>query len=91
LSIAKVLSRLVVEVFRSHTIYIYMHAHAQTHAQSVGLLSTSDQVVAEAATYTTHINKRRTFIPIAGFEPVTPAIERRQTHALDREAIGIGF
>lgn len=68
-----------------------MHAHAQTHAQSVGLLSTSDQVVAEAATYTTHINKRRTFIPIAGFEPVTPAIERRQTHALDREAIGIGF
>jgi hypothetical protein len=28
-------------------------------------------------------------MPSAGFEPATPAIERRQTYALDRTAIGI--
>jgi hypothetical protein len=39
------------------------------HTLSVGLLSTSDRLVAEAATYKAHtyINKRQTFMPSAGF------------------------
>jgi len=30
-------------------------------------------------------------MPPVGFEPTIPAIERPQTHALDRAACGIGF
>jgi len=38
---------------------------------------------------TTHNTvKRKTSIPPAGFEPVIPASERSQTHALDRAATG---
>jgi len=48
------LDRLVVEVSRSHTI-------RHTHTHQLGLLWTSDQPVAEAATYTTH--KRPTSVP----------------------------
>jgi hypothetical protein len=35
-------------------------------------------------------HKRQTSIPPAGFEPAFTASERRQTHALDRAATGIG-
>jgi hypothetical protein len=50
----------------------------------------SDQLVAEAATYTTHNkHKRRTYMPSEGFEPAIPAIERSQTNALDGTATGI--
>ena len=39
---------------------------------------------------TTHsIHKRQTSIPPAGFEPVIPASERPQTHALDPAATDI--
>ena len=52
----------------------------------------SDQLVAEAAIYTTHYkHKRRTSMPSAGFEPATPAIERPLSYALDGTAIGIGL
>jgi hypothetical protein len=62
-----------------------------THTQPVGLLCTSDRPVAEAATYTTHNkHKRRTSMPSAEFEPVTPGIKRPQTYALDRTTTGIG-
>jgi hypothetical protein len=66
------LGRLTVEVSGSHT-----RTHAHTHA--AGLLWTSDQFVAEAATYTTH-NKhnRRTSMPSAGFELAIPAIKPLQ-------------
>ena len=38
---------------------------------------------------TTHnIHNRQTSKPPAGFEPTIPAIERQQTHALDRTATG---
>ena len=48
-----------------------------------------DQLVAEAATCTTHNkHKRRTSMPSAGFEP---AIDWSQTCALDLTATGIGF
>ena len=77
------LGRLIVKVSRSHT-------HRHTHP--VGLLWTSDKLVAETATFTTHNkHKRRIFMPSAWFEPAIPAIERLQTYALDRTATGIGL
>ena len=60
------LGRLTVEVTSWHT---------DTH--SVGVLFTSDQLVAEAATYKTH--NSRTFMPSAGFETTIPAVEPQQT------------
>ena len=52
----------------------------------------NDQLVTEAATYTTHNkHKRLTSMYTAGFEPAVPAIERPQTYALDRTAIAVGF
>ena len=62
-----------------------------THTHRVGLLCTSDQSLAEAATYTTHNkHKRRKFMFPLGFEPAMPASERPQTYFLDRTAAGIG-
>jgi len=49
----------------------------------------SDQLVAEAGTYTTH--NRRTSMYSAGFETAIPAMEHLQTYALDRTATGIGY
>jgi hypothetical protein len=72
--------RLIAEVCRSHTLDM----------QSVGLLWTSDQSVAEAATYTTHNKgKGRTFKPSSGFESAIPAVRRRQTYVLDRAVTGL--
>jgi len=34
--------------------YKNTHTHTHTHIHTVGLLCTSDQLVTEAATYTTH-------------------------------------
>jgi len=80
-----VLSRLVVEVCRSHT---RRHTHLRA---CVSLLWTSDQLVAEGTTYMTNNNhKRRTTIPLVGFEPSSPAIKQLQTYALDRTANIIG-
>jgi hypothetical protein len=61
------------------------------HTHPVGLLSTSDQLVAEPATYTTH-NKHKIwkFMSSAGFAPAILTIEQPQNYALDRTAIGIG-
>jgi hypothetical protein len=39
---------------------------------------------------TYNIHKTETSIPQAGFEPIIPASERPQTHALDRATTGIG-
>jgi hypothetical protein len=64
--------RLTVEVSRSHTI---------VHTHPVGLLCTSDQLVAEAATYTTHNkHKRWTSMPSGGIEPVIQEMKRLQTY-----------
>ena len=52
----------------------------------------SDQLVAEAATYTTHTKQRRqTAMPSAGFEPAIPAMDRLQTYVLDRTVTTIGY
>jgi hypothetical protein len=79
------LGRFILEVTRSHTI-------RHTHTRPVRLLWTSDQLVAEAATNTTHNkHKRRTSMPWAGFEPAIPAIQQPQTYAFDRTATEIDF
>ena len=66
-------------------------SHIYTHTPPVGLLRTSEQLVSEAATYTTHNKyKRRTFMFSAEFEPVVPAIKRPNTYAFDRTATEIG-
>ena len=65
--------------------------HKIRHKQSVGLLWTSDQLVAAVVTYTTYNNlKRRTSMPSVGIEPTIPASERQQTHALDFATTGMG-
>jgi hypothetical protein len=57
--------------------------HTQLDTHTVGLLSTSDQLVAEAATYTAHDKHNK---PTA-----TPlAIKRLQKCVLDHRATGIG-
>jgi len=50
----------------------------------------SDQLVEQAATYTTRLHNRQAFMPLVGFEPTIPAIQRPQEHILDRTAAGIG-
>jgi hypothetical protein len=61
------------ELSRSHTI---------RHTHPVGLRRTGDQIVAEAATYTTHNEQnKRTSMPAVEFEPAISAIERPKSHA----------
>jgi len=57
------------------------------HTDTVGLLCTSDRLIAEAANFTTHNKRnRRTPMPSAEFEPAIPAMRRLQTYTLDRTA-----
>jgi hypothetical protein len=57
------------DVSTSHT-----HTHTHTH-KPVALLCTSDQPVADAATYKTHKKRKiRTSMPLMGFEPAIPTI-----------------
>ena len=59
--------------------------------QSVGLLWTSDQLVAETSTFTKHkTHDRQTSMHPAGFEQTIPTSDRPQTLTLDRAATGIG-
>jgi hypothetical protein len=59
-------------------------------SQSVGLLWTSDQSVAETSTWQYNTHNRQTFMPPVGFEHTISAGERPKTYALDRTATGIG-
>ena len=58
--------------------------------QSIGLLWTSDQPVAETSTWQHTTFTRQTSMPPAGFEPTISAGEQPQTYALDRAATGTG-
>jgi hypothetical protein len=61
---------------------------SDTQIHPVGLLCTSDQLVAEAATYRkNNKHKKRTSMPSAGFEPAIQS-ERIQTYVVDRTATG---
>ena len=71
---------LIHEVSRSHT---------TTHHRLVGLLWTSDRLIAETSTCTTHnTHNGQTSMPPVGFEPTISASEWPQTYALDRAATG---
>ena len=59
-------------------------------SQSVGLLWTSDQLVAETSTWQHISHKWQTSVPPVGFEPTISASERPLTYALDRAATGTG-
>jgi hypothetical protein len=75
------IGRLLLEVSRSHS----------DTRQSVGLLWTSDQSVAETSTWQhTNTHKRQTSMPPVGFEPTIPASARPNAHALHCAATGIG-
>jgi len=64
---------LTVDVSRSHIIKPHTHTHTHTHTHPVGLPWTNDQLVAEAATYTTRIS-----MSSPGTEPAIPVIKQRQ-------------
>ena len=64
-------------------------SHSDT-PQSVGLLYTRDEFVAETSTRQNTTHKRQKPMPTAGFETTTPASERLQTRALERAATGFG-
>ena len=55
-------------------------------SQSVGLLWTSDQLVAETSTW--QHTAQQTSMPPVGFEPTISAGERPQTYALDARPLG---
>jgi hypothetical protein len=62
-----------------------------THTHTLGLLGTSNQLVAEVIIYKTHYkNKRRTTTPLAVFETTIPTVELPQTVAFDSTSAGIG-
>ena len=72
---------LILEVPRSHT----------NEPDSVGLLWTSDQLVAEISTITHNTHKREISMPPAGFEPTISESERPHTYALDSAATDLGM
>ena len=61
------------------------HIHTRTHRHPVGLLGTSDQLVAEASA------TQRTCMHSAGFEPAFPAIKLLQTYVLDLTDTGMAL
>lgn len=65
-------------------------SHTLTPTCSVGLLWTTDRLVAEACTCTTHnIQQRQTSVPAAGFEHAIPISERLQIYSLDCAVSGV--
>ena len=71
----------------AHLLTFLDHTKLDRHPK--GPLWTSDQLVAEAATYTPHNkHKRPKCIPSAGFQTAIPTIGRPQAHALDRMTTG---
>jgi hypothetical protein len=76
------LSRLTVEVSRSHTI-------RHTHTRPLWLLWTSDQLVAESVTYTTNTRVEHPY-PQGDSNPRSQQSKRLHTYALDRTATAIG-
>jgi hypothetical protein len=79
--------QLTFKVSRCHTT-----RHTHTHTHTAELLWTSDQLVAEAATYTRHNkDKTRKSVTLAGFETAIPVIERLQAYVLAGTATEIGL
>ena len=59
--------------------------------QSVGLLWTRDQLVAETSTWQHRTLTRHTSMPSVGLEPTISVGERSQTYVLDRAVSGTGY
>ena len=73
------------------TSFVRLPDHTQLDTHQVGYFWTSDQLIAETATYTTHKqHKGWTPMPSEGFESAIPTIERLQNSTLEFTAIGIG-
>ena len=68
---------LIIDDSRSHTVL------------SVGLLWTSDHLVAETSTWQHITLTRKTSMLLVGLDPSIPASERPQTHTSERAATGI--
>jgi hypothetical protein len=85
-----IFSPLVLRPQSCHGLLVHEVSNSQNDApQSVGLLGTSDRLIAEASYLTTHnTHKRQTSIPPVGIEPTIPGSERSQI--LDRAIGGIG-
>jgi len=65
-------------------------SHSDTHA--LGWIPLDKWLARCRYLYLTAHNtpNRQISMPLTGFEATIPAIQRQQTHAFDREAIGIG-
>jgi hypothetical protein len=75
------LCHLIVEVSRFHTI---------RHSHLAGLLWTTNEPIAGAATYTTHNkHKRQTSVPSTGFKPMTPTIKWLETYTFTAKPPGL--
>ena len=66
------------------------HTQLDIHTHTVGLLQMSDQLVADAGTYTTNRRDEHLYCHRA-LNPVIPSVERPQTYGLDRMATEIGL
>ena len=65
------------------------HTKLENHTQPVGLLWTSDQLIAEVAIYTAQNKlKGQTSVYSAVYKPAIPETKRLQTNTSDRMAIG---
>jgi hypothetical protein len=71
--------------FLAHTV-----STQHTHTHSVGHLWTSDELVAKAATCTTHNKHKSKIHVLSGIRTHNPSQERPQPCALDRAATGLG-
>jgi hypothetical protein len=68
-----------------------IHEVSRSHTTTVGLLWTTDQLVAETSTWQhAALTTESTSMPPVEFEPTISAGERPQTFALDRASTGTG-
>jgi hypothetical protein len=73
-------------------LHLIILTDTHTHTHTYGRTPLDESLDHRGDLYlTTHnIHKRQTFMTLVGFEPAMPAIERPQTHVLDRAATAMG-
>jgi len=64
--------------------------HSVTYTYSVGPPGRGFARRRDLYLTTNNIHRKQTSMPATGFEPIIPANERPQTHALDRAVTGTG-
>ena len=82
---------LIIEDSQSHSDK-HKHTHTHTHTHTLGRTPLDERSARRRDFYLASHNtqKRQTSIPPSGFEPAIPGSEGPQTHALNREATGMG-